>query len=45
MKGLRRKINICDCSRSYQIPQTDQITEISPYARNYFLKLDMVVAV
>ena len=31
-----RKYPICDCSRSYQMPYTDQITEIAPDVRIYF---------
>ena len=27
---------ICGCSRSNQMPITDQITEIAPYVRTYF---------
>ena len=32
----KKKYLICDCSRSNQIPETDQITEISPYVHTYF---------
>ena len=30
------KKSICDCSRSNQMPERDQITEITPYGRSYF---------
>ena len=32
----REKKAICDCSRSKQMPITDQITETAPYLRTYF---------
>ena len=31
-----KKIQICDCSRSTQMPSTDQIKDIDPYVRTYF---------
>ena len=31
-----KKYPICDCSRSNQMPWTDQTTEIAPYERTYF---------
>ena len=31
-----KKNMICDGSRSKQMPYTDQITKIAPYARTYF---------
>ena len=32
----REKNLICYCSRSKQMPWTDQITKIAPYVRTYF---------
>ena len=33
---LRTKRSISDCSRSNQMPQTEQITQIAPHVRAYF---------
>ena len=36
-RSFRRKKNlICECSRSYPMHLTGQITEIAPYVRTYF---------
>ena len=35
-KEIYEKKPICDCSQSYQMPYTDQRTEIAPYLRTYF---------
>ena len=37
--GLFGEKKVCVCTRSYQIPSTDQITEIAPAVRNYFFWL------
>ena len=34
-RSFRRKNPICDCSRSNEMPSTDQITEVAPYVRTY----------
>ena len=34
---LKKKNQICDCFRSNQIPEIDQISYITPHMRTYFL--------